>query len=318
MNEHFMSRDHDNMKTIIHVRKELPDVVSEFADDCIQRGLSAATIKEYIVALRSFYAFLVNKIEQKKGTSLKDIKNDYLETLQDNDILEFVSISNEINPNKLTPVRLFFRFLYKKGYIQTTPVEKIVFSKKKTKVPKKGSSQQVSKAIEIISSGLGCEKHKTYLTHSKTRDTALLLLLVTTGISPFSCVSINIDDYDMDEGSLVIHHKNGREKRIILDSETAISMHNHFIERNSIKAEPGNENAFFLSSQKKRLSIRALEDIIKKYTLEASEGKTALTGRDLRNLYIREQYKKGISIENISKSLGLKQVTTVSDCLIEE
>ena len=215
-------------------------------------------------------------------------------------------------------MRLYFRFLYKKGYIQTTPVEKIEFSKRKTKTPKKGSSQQVSKAIEIISSGLGCKKHKTYLTHSKTRDTALLLLLITTGISPFSCVSINIDDYETDEGSLVIHHKDGREKRIFLDPETAIVMHNYSIERKSIKAEPGNENAFFLSSQKKRLSIRALEDIIKKYTAEASEGKTALTGKDLRNLYIKEQYKKGTSIMNISKNLGLKQVTTVSDCLAEE
>lgn len=52
---------------------------------------------------------------------------------------------------------------------------------------------------------------------------------------------------------------------LYLSDEVADALKDYLAERKEIEALPGHENAFFLSIQRRRITQRAVENMVKKY-----------------------------------------------------
>ena len=106
------------------------------------------------------------------------------------------------------------------------------------------------------------ETHKL----TKTRDLAILTLLLGTGIRVSECVGIDIQDINFEDGQILIHRKGGKEAMIYFGDEVEDALRNYMFERNDMKPTSGHENAFFLSLKNSRISVRAVEMLVKKYS----------------------------------------------------
>ena len=81
-------------------------------------------------------------------------------------------------------------------------------------------------------------------------------------------------------------------------------------ERKEIKAEPGHENAFFLSLQKKRISQRAVENMVKKYARVAAPLKKKISPHKLRSTFGTNLYRETGDIYLVADVLGHTDVNT--------
>ena len=79
--------------------------------------------------------------------------------------------------------------------------------------------------------------------------------------------------------------------------------------RSNITPVAGNENALFYSTQRKRIGVKAVENLVKKYAREITTTKK-ITPHKLRSTYGTTLYKETGDIYLVADVLGHKDVNT--------
>ena len=144
---------------------------------------------------------------------------------------------------------------------------------------------------------------------TKVRDLALLTLLLGTGIRVSECVGLDINDVDFRNGGIKIRRKGGNEAVIYFGHEVEDALLDYMDERQHKIPASGHENAFFLSMQNKRLSVRSVEKLVKKYASKVTSLKK-ITPHKLRSTYGTNLYRETGDIYLVADVLGHKDVNT--------
>ena len=153
------------------------------------------------------------------------------------------------------------------------------------------------------------DKQKAFHNKTKIRDLALLTLLLGTGIRVSECVGLDINDVDFKNGGIHIHRKGGKEVTVYFGMEVEDALQDYLDERFGIDAMPGNEKALFLSLQKKRINVRSVENLVKKYARLVTPLKK-ITPHKLRSTYGTNLYRETGDIYLVADVLGHSDVNT--------
>ncbi len=133
--------------------------------------------------------------------------------------------------------------------------------------------------------------------------------MLGTGIRVSECVGLDIDDIDLKNGGIRIHRKGGKEVTVYFGSEVEDALLDYLEERNLVIPEEGHEKALFLSLQKKRLAVRSVENLVKKYSKLVAPLKK-ITPHKLRSTYGTSLYKETGDIYLVADVLGHSDVNT--------
>ena len=95
---------------------------------------------------------------------------------------------------------------------------------------------------------------------TKVRDLALLTLMLGTGIRVSECVGLDLDDVDLKNNGIKIHRKGGAEVVVYFGEEVRNALCGYMEERKLITPVSGDENALFLSTQRRRMGVQAVEN----------------------------------------------------------
>ena len=144
---------------------------------------------------------------------------------------------------------------------------------------------------------------------TKVRDLAIMTLLLGTGIRVSECVGLDIDHVDFDNNGIKIIRKGGNEVVIYFGEEVRESLQDYIKERKGIIPLKGHENALFLSIQKRRISVRAVENLVKKYSSSVTKLKN-ITPHKLRSTYGTSLYRETGDIYLVADVLGHSDVNT--------
>ena len=153
------------------------------------------------------------------------------------------------------------------------------------------------------------ERQKKYHEKNKVRDLALLSLMLSTGMRVSECVGIDIHDIDFDNMRIKIIRKGGKEAFVYFSDEASEALIKYLEERKKLVPESGHENALFLSSQLIRISVRSVENIVKKYSLTSVPLKH-ITPHKLRSTFGTELYRATDDIYLVADVLGHSDVNT--------
>ncbi len=147
--------------------------------------------------------------------------------------------------------------------------------------------------------------------HKKTkiRDLAMMTLLLGTGIRVSECVGLDINDVDFKNDGILIRRKGGYEAVVYFGDEVRAALLDYLEERHHIIPEEGHEEALFLSLQNKRISVRSVEKLVKKYA-EAMTTLKKITPHKLRSTYGTNLYRETGDIYLVADVLGHKDVNT--------
>ena len=133
--------------------------------------------------------------------------------------------------------------------------------------------------------------------------------MLGTGIRVSECVGLNIQDVDLKNDGIKILRKGGKEATVYFGDEVEELLTEYMEYRKSILAAPGHEDALFLSMQKKRLGVRSVEKMVKKYALSVETLKK-ITPHKLRSTYGTNLYKETGDIYLVADVLGHTDVNT--------
>lgn len=322
----------------IELRNRLNTVLETLPDICFDFFLSIAqttSIKTrlgYAYDLRLFFDFLTQNVRYFKGKDVKEIDENDLENITYRDIdifLDYISvhkrdgktklgkstttryINNENGKaRKLSAVRRLFAYLYKVSKISSNPAELVDTPKIHQKNIIYLDKDEIESLLKEVETGTNLtEKQASYHNYTKTRDYAIVCLLLGTGIRVSECVGIDIDDIDFYVGGIKILRKGGNESIIYFGEEVYEALSSYLDEREEIEAKEGHEKALFLSLQKKRISTRTVQNLVKKYSKIATPLKN-ITPHKLRSTYGTALYEKTQDIYLVADALGHADINT--------
>lgn len=326
-------REEMDAKRILQIRdiaRELPQSCGDFLRS-IAISTSTLTRLAYAIDLNTFFTFLHNERIHFSEKPLRLMDDSDLEKLDRTDIVAYteyltyyfkntddVSVPNKIYINhelsikrKLCSIRSFYDYLFKNQRISSNVTELVPLPKIHEKPIIRLSKDEMSRMLELAQSGDQLTEHQQkFQKITARRDFAILSLFLGTGIRVSECVGINIGDVDLENNAFIVTRKGGNQVVLYFPPEVAEALADYMQERSGMEAVEGHEDALFLSLQRKRITQRAVQNLVKKYASVSAPLKTRISPHKLRSTYATNLYNETGDIYLVADVLGHTSVDT--------
>ena len=301
----------------------LPPFCTEFFRG-IEPRTSTRTRIAYAYDLSVFFDFLKKENPVFSKMERMDLTLDYLDQISVTDLEEYMEYLkyrfNEHNQEiinkergimrKISSLKSFYNYFFRTEKLKTNPAALVQLPKLHEKEIIRLEIDEVALLLDAVEQGDGLtDKQKAFHNRTKLRDLALLTLLLGTGIRVSECVGLDLNYIDFKNGGIHIHRKGGKEVTVYFGTEVETALQDYLDERNSIIPEEGSENALFLSLQKKRMNVRSVENLVKKYARIVTPLKK-ITPHKLRSTYGTNLYRETGDIYLVADVLGHSDVNT--------
>lgn len=323
-----MQESYDQQKTKRYTQK-LRALLNELPSCCgtymrgIESQTSILTRYGYAIDLKTFFAFLTTEIEGFRGMAVKDLNLTDLQRIKALDIeifLEHLSLYSKdereiINherakARKLSTLRSFFKYFFKREMIPNNVAALVEIPKLHERAIIRLEPNEIADLLDSVEAGAGLSTaQKRYHKFTKSRDIAILTLFLGTGIRISELVGIDIEDLDFMNNTFLIIRKGGNEDLLSFGEEVRVALLNYLLEREQVSPLPGHEQALFLSMQRRRITARAIENLVKKYANIATPLKK-ISPHKLRSTYGTMLYQETGDIYLVADVLGHKDVNT--------
>lgn len=319
-NNYYKQREISVLKRIEVMLEDLPKMTSEFLLG-ITEYTSPLTRLNYVYDLRIFFDYLTKKVFKNKiieELTLGDIENVDLTDFEN--FLAYLSLY-EINgkqetcnecakARKLSTVRAFYKYFFNKGKIKANTASKITAPKLHEKEIIRLDIAEVVNLLNLVDNGDKLSTHqKKYHESVKVRDVAILTLFLGTGIRNSELVGLNVEDVNFEDMSFAITRKGGNRTILFFNDEVDVALKNWLKKRESIKDLPSTEKALFLSLQNRRISVRTIQELVKKYAKLVTPLKK-ITPHKLRSTFGTNLYRETQDIYLVADFLGHSDVNT--------
>lgn len=312
----------ENTLKLREITATLPSFCREFFLG-IKDTTSNRTRLAYAYDLRIFFEYLHETNPELQKLKIQEFHISILEMIKPIDIIEYLdylsfyekdeeAITNEERgkQRKLASLRSMYNFFFRNEMIEKNPAALVQMPKLHEKEIIRLDPDEVAMLLDHIENGENMSKQQLVF-HKKTkiRDLALITLLLGTGIRVSECVGLDLKDIDFKNNGILIRRKGGFEAVVYFGDEVQNALELYLEERLGIIPETGHEDAVFLSLQNKRISVRAVEKLVKKYASAVTSLKK-ITPHKLRSTYGTSLYKETGDIYLVADVLGHKDVNT--------
>ena len=319
------------------IQRELPMLCTDFFR-AISQTTSPLTRLAYAYDLRLFFQFLQQEVvsfansnaaligaEELSAITARDIAG-FQEYLQqyvsqtemrsqqqtDSDAPPALVQNQELGiMRKLSCIRSFFDYLFKNEIIPANVATMITLPKRREKPILYLEQHEVERMVDAVMTGEGLtERQKKLLEITRQRDLAILYVFLGTGVRVSELVGLDLDDLDFESNGFVVTRKGGDQSILYYPDQVKAALQAYLVEREQVVSLPGHEHALFLSLQRRRITARAVENLVKKYGLIAAPLKKRISPHKLRSTFGTALYQQTGDIYLVSDALGHSDVNT--------
>lgn len=320
---YFTERNYKNLEKLKELNKELPYFVNEFfighAD-----SLTPLTKLGYAQDFKCFFYFLITEVPEFSGLTMQDLNYSHLNMLTQSHIEQFLNylsnyktsdgkiLSNQTKTKsrKFASIRALLKYFFKKDKIASNVADKVTPPKLREKEIIRLEVDEVSNLLNEVESGQNLTKNeKIFHKITEKRDVAILTLFLGTGIRISELVGLDIDDIDFKQNAFTITRKGGNRVILYFPDEVKTALLNYLDTRLDNPNVSQDEKALFLSLHNKRICIRQVEKLVKKYSQVVTPLKH-ITPHKLRSTFGTNLYKETGDIYVVADVLGHKDVNT--------
>ena len=315
--------DIENTLRLRDVLKTLPPFCRDFFR-AIEPRTTTKTRLSYAYDIRIFFQFLLEQNPAFRDWSIDAFTVDVLDQITAVDLEEYEEYlkvyqagdKTETNgerglKRKMSSLRSFYAYYFKREMIHTNPTVLVDVPKIHQKSIIRLEADEVALLLDYIEHGgddLTGQK-KVYYEKTKDRDLALVTLLLGTGVRVSECVGLDIEDVDFKNNGIKVTRKGGNEMVVYFGPEVEKALKNYLEVRKNIIPVEGHEHALFYSTQRKRIGVQAVENLVKKYARQVTTTKK-ITPHKLRSTYGTALYQETGDIYLVADVLGHKDVNT--------
>ena len=321
-------RDEKNnrvMEKINDITVDLPMFVRRFANEyLITKNKAPRTVLGYVGDIKVFFEYL----EKSQGIPVMQIKIETLGSLTADDIQDYLMYLmryNRKDPNnskvikesnqapararKLSSLRALYRYLIAHGPLEKNVAELVDMPKIEEKASVYLEKEEVREVLQGAETGdaLTQTQYK-FAKGQQMRDVAILTLLLHTGMRVSELVGIDLQDIDWGEKRIRIFRKGRKEQYVYFNEPVREALQDYIDHERKVSAE--DLNALFISRKGQRISVRAVERLVKKYTASTVPTKR-ITPHKLRSTFATNLYEETGDIYVTSDALGHSSLETV-------
>ena len=332
--DNIVLKEHETVTKCVNIEKELPTFMRGFFA-YLKGNVLPMTRLAYLTDIRFFCQYLIEQTGLTQAKTIRDITLkefgeimavdvnmfiDYCRSYQvekENEIILYEN-TNKTLARKKSSVSVLFKQLYRDGLIEkniTDAFDPIRVPKPSEREIKALQDDEVMIMLDAVTTGYNLTpKEHQYWEKTKKRDKAILILFITYGLRLFELQQLNVSSFNFNRGEFKIYRK--RDKEAIMPLNRSVTevitdyLENEIADDERIAA--GHEDALFLSLQGKRMTERAIRDLVKKYTsigLSTSR-KAGYSPHKLRATAATSLIGRGNSIFDVQALLDHEQVTT--------
>ena len=302
---------------------ELPPFCAEFFRG-VENDTLVRTRYAYAGDLKNFFQYLITESESFRGKDIRSLTLSDLDRVTVTDVeiyLSYITLykgaderDNEnrerAKARKLSSLRAMYKYFFRKEKITRNAPALVNLPAIREKSIIRLEPDEVANLLDIVQSGDGLtEKQKNYHQKTQARDLAILTLFLGTGIRISELVGIDMDDVNFTSNEFSVVRKGGNEDILVFGEEARAALLGYMLEREKMTTQPGHEQALFLSLQRKRLTVRAVENLVGKYARIAVPLKK-ISPHKLRSTYGTTLYRETGDIYLVADVLGHKDVNT--------
>lgn len=293
------------------------------------------TMEGYPPILGEYYYNFVKKTARTKNMYISRVMNfmDYLKTELNKDIYDIDTYDqlkkSDINKymnrmeyytrngeeykrgesakmNILSALCDFFDFLVDEEYIRRNPcsrIEKPSVNKEKEVVDM--TESEVEELRDRIRMDPENEERIDYHRQWKNRDLAIVTIGCRTGLRLSAICDIDIQDLDFDRNCIHVIEKGNKDKEVMFGDDTAAVIKSWMIDRKKLLIGHQDCEALFISNRRTRISCRAVQDMVSKYTAGMDKH---ITPHKMRSTFGTNLYAKTGDIYLVQKALGHQNI----------
>jgi len=322
--------DADRIVQIRTISRELPQACGDFLR-AIAVTTGTFTRLAYAIDLKTFFHFLQTERVQFAQKPLYQFTDADLALLSQSDLtayIEYLTFYYKDDPDdgapakalvnhdlsikrKLCSIRSFYDYLFKNNRIPSNVTTLVPLPKIHEKPIIRLTLDEMRRMLEQAATGEDLTpRQKAWHKLTVKRDYALMSLFLGTGIRVSECVGINLQDVDLENNAFLVTRKGGNQVVLYFPPEVAEALAEYLIEREKIETIPGHEDALFLSMQKRRITQRAVQNLVKKYASVAAPLKPKISPHKLRSTFATNLYNATGDIYLVADVLGHSSVDT--------
>ena len=321
-NDYFVARNNENTLKLREILNKLPYFCTDYFIG-IESRTTPLTRVNYALDIVTFFEYLTKEVPGYIGKDIRALNFDDLNNLTVSMLERYIyyisyykrngkvyTNNEKAKARKLSAIRSMLKYFFKKEKISSNISEKMEMPKLHDKEIIRLEVDEVVKLInQAENPDLLTKNEQAFNKHTKIRDVAILTLFLGTGIRISELVGINMEDIDFNVNGFKITRKGGNQVVLYFSEEVRTALLNYINEKANNKKVPKDENALFLSLQNKRISVRAVEKLVKKYSQVVTPLKR-ITPHKLRSTYGTNLYRETQDIYIVADVLGHKDVNT--------
>jgi integrase/recombinase XerD len=281
------------------MRDAIAKQIQRFLDHLtVERGLSPHTIAAYRRDLERYAAFL-----RERGIS--DGRRVDERAVAAHVATVSASTHGDGKPYRatsvvraLSSVRAFHRFLLREGQVRTDPTAPVVRPKLPRSLPKPLSVEEVAR---VLAAPDGSAKG--------LRDRAVLETLYGAGLRVSELVGLDVDDIDLEEGSVRVLGKGGKERDVPVGRYARDAVSAYLTRVRPQFATARSRSALFLNQRGGRLTRQGCAGILAARAKEAGISKK-VSPHTLRHSFATHLLEGGADIRVVQELLGHASVAT--------
>lgn len=301
-------------------RSDAPQILRDFLiyHETI-RGHSKATVDEYYLDLRNFLRYLklsrglVPRKTDLDEISIADINIDFIRKVTLAEVYDYLSylsrdrvrqpnsaepafgISQTSRARKIAAIRSFFKYLTVKAkLLDENPVQDLDSPKIPKTLPRYLTLDESRRLLLAVDG------------KNKERDYCILCLFLNCGLRISELVGLNVSDYRGD--SLRVLGKGNKERTVYLNDACKDALDRYLEIRRDLV--PGRVAALFLSNRRARMSVDAVQVMVKKNLTKAGLDASLYSTHKLRHTAATLMLQNGVDVRTLQEVLGHENLNT--------
>ncbi len=265
----------------------------------VERGLSQNTVSAYRRDLARYGAFLETR-GIRDGRKVDDLAvAAFVSTLSSSTHGDEKPYRATSVVRALSSVRSFHRFLIREGESARDPAAGVVRPKLPRSLPRPLSVEQVTRLLAAPDEG----------TVAGLRDRAILETLYGAGLRVSEAVGLDVDDVGLEEGSVRVLGKGGKERDVPLGRFAKEAISAYLTRARPTLATSRSRSALFLNHRGGRLTRQGCSKILAVQVKRAGMGKR-VTPHTLRHSFATHLLEGGADVRVVQELLGHASVAT--------
>jgi integrase len=328
----------ESFKKLQALLNELPWYVEEYINHKL-RKLSTASLFNYCHDYKIFFNWIVS--EQLWNGSVKNIPLERLEQMTVIEVENFLNYlhyqldNKELTVNrKLSALKSLFNYLQNiaetpdlKPYINRNVMAKIEFNENKESMETRANKMEGKILLGdeyerfrlFVANDYGeinkdNKKAYNFYQLNKERDTAIISLILGSGLRLSELVGLDIDDIDFSKYCARVIRKGNKEQFVFFSQAAMADLQDYLSVRTAKYQVDKNNKALFVSAPMgpkgttRRLTARAVEKLVEKYAV--AFGKPSLSVHKLRHSFATRYHAEINDVPKLRRQLGHSSIQT--------